>query len=177
MNLAVPFRGFVAALLAATSLLVSAQSTPQRGGVEVNLTQSKVVAGPNGTERLVAADRAAPGELIEYRATYTNRGTTPVRDLAATLPVPVGMVYVPGTLVPTVAFASTGKEFAAIPLKRKMRLADGREVETDVPFPDYRSLQWRHIELAPGQSMAVTARMRMDATPNIAAADKRGAKQ
>ena len=176
MNVGVPFRGIVAALLAASSLLVSAQSNPQRGSVEVNLTQSKVAAGTNGAERLVAADRAAPGDLIEYRATYINRGTTPVRDLAATLPVPVGMVYVPGTLIPTVALASTGTDFAAIPLKRKMRLADGREVESDVPFTDYRSLQWRHIELAPGQSTTVTARMRMDATPNVAAAATRGVK-
>jgi uncharacterized repeat protein (TIGR01451 family) len=170
------FRGLAVAALAALSFVAFAQSSPQRGGVEVRLIQNKVVAGPNGTEQLVAADRAAPGELIEYRATYTNRGTAPVRDLAATLPIPVGMVYVPGTLTPTTALASTGTEFAPIPLKRKMRQPDGREVETDVPVTDYRSLQWRHLELAPGQSVSVVARVRMDASPNLAVVDKRGVK-
>jgi uncharacterized repeat protein (TIGR01451 family) len=170
------FRGLVVAALAALSFAAFAQSTPQRGGVAVTLIQNKVVAGPNGSERLVAADRAAPGELIEYRATYTNHGTTRVRDLAATLPIPVGMVYVPGTLAPTTALASTGTEFAPIPLKRKMRLADGREVEAEVPATDYRSIQWRQLELAPGQSVSVTARVRMDASPNLAVVDKRGVK-
>ena len=62
-----------------------------------------------------------------------------MNKLVATLPIPEGLEYLPKTVRPAPALASLdGKTFAPMPLKRKVRLADGREVEREVAASEYR---------------------------------------
>lgn len=142
--------------------LAAGQGAAAQADVQVVLTQQKVRLAADGREVLEPAEKALPGDVIEYRATYTNRTKGAVRNLLATLPVPGETAFVPGSARPAGVFASTGRDYAAVPLKRRVRAADGREIEQDVPLSEYRSLQWKVGELAPGASTTVAARMRLE---------------
>ena len=122
--------------------------------VRVQLTQVKVMLDAQRTELLVSADAVKPGDVIEYRATYTNSGATTVVNLLATLPIPVGAEWIPDTAKPSNAEASRdGKLFAAIPLKQSIAHPDGTTSMEVVPVAEYRYLRWTIREL-PSNSTA-----------------------
>jgi uncharacterized repeat protein (TIGR01451 family) len=132
----------------------------------VNLTAHRVTSGSNGREVLAPGDKARPGEVVEYQALYTNVSTDGVRQLVATLPIPDGMEYLPSTAVPAQVQASLdGNSFAAVPLRRKVKLADGREVMRDVPTSEYRWLRWTLGSLEGNGQETVRARVRVNAAP------------
>lgn len=138
------------------------------GDVRVALTSQRVTL-VDGKEVLVSADRARPGDVIEYRAVYRNDGPTAVRELDATLPVPNGLEYLPKTAAPAVVLASTdGRTFAPIPLVRRTRTADGREVVREVPLSEYRALRWSLGTLAAKESRTVRARVRVAPLASVA---------
>jgi uncharacterized repeat protein (TIGR01451 family) len=131
------------------------------GEVSVVLTAQRVTL-VDGRETKSPADEARPGDVIEYRAEYVNGGDAPVQKLAATLPVPSGMEYLPRSAWPQVLFASLdGRTFEPVPLKRRVRLEDGREVMREVPPAEYRYLRWSLGTLDVRQKRAVTARVQV----------------
>jgi uncharacterized repeat protein (TIGR01451 family) len=133
------------------------------------LTHQKVATQPDGKEALVAADAAKPGEVIEYKATYQNKGNAPLRRLEATLPVPVGTEVLPSSVRPANAKASLdGSNFQPIPLKRKVKQADGREVEQLVPYAEYRFLRWSVGTLEAGKELVYVARVKVNAEGPVA---------
>jgi uncharacterized repeat protein (TIGR01451 family) len=137
--------------------------------VESVLVARKVELDAEKKERLIEASTAKPGELIEYRVTYTNKGQNAVRDVLATLPIPADTVFQRAGVVPAGARASLGDgKFAAIPLKRKVKLPSGKEEEIDIPLSEYRAIQWSLGELAAGKSVVVAARVRVSDAPNTA---------
>ena len=138
------------------------------GDVSVVLTARRV-AVVDGKETLTPADQASPGDVIEYRAEYRNAGANAVKQLAATLPVPSGMEYLPQAGGVRAQLASLdGRTFEAIPLKRKVRLTNGREVVREVPLSEYRYLRWTLGTLASRQSRTVSARVRVTPLPMAA---------
>ena len=143
----------------------------QKPEIESVLTAKKVELAEDKKERLIEAKVAKPGEVIEYVVTYTNKGKAAVRDVLATLPIPADTVLTRNSAKPGTAKASLGDaKFAAIPLKRKVKLPSGKEEEIEVPFSEYRALQWSLGELAAGKSVVVSARVRVSDAPNTAPA-------
>lgn len=137
--------------------------------VESVLVARKVELDAEKKEKLIEASTARPGELIEYRVTYTNKGQGVVRDVLATLPIPADTVFQRAGVVPAGAKASLGDgKFAPIPLKRKVKLPSGKEEEIDIPLSEYRAIQWSLGELAAGKSVVVAARVRVSDAPNTA---------
>ncbi|MFK3737701.1 hypothetical protein [Massilia sp. TN1-12] len=120
------------------------------------------VVGSGKDARLVPTTQANPGDVIEYQVTYRNNGKAPAKQVLATLPVPEGgMAYVDGTASPATLLASLdGKTFAPTPLKREF-VRNGRRQSETVPASEYCFLRWDLGELAPGQSVTVTSRMRL----------------
>ncbi|WP_323503886.1 hypothetical protein, partial [Cryobacterium sp. RTS3] len=59
----------------------------------MELIQAKVTKTADGKEHFSSADSIRPGDVIEYRAVYTNRTDKPVNGVIATLPVPEGLEY------------------------------------------------------------------------------------
>ncbi len=115
----------------------------------------------DGRESRANADTAKPGDILEYVVTYRNTTREPVRDLQATLPIPPATELVPGSARPATVRASLdAREFAAVPLKRKVK-RDGRELEESIPLHEYRYLRWAIAELRAGESMTFTARVRV----------------
>ena len=150
--------------------LVLPLSAAAGSDVAVSLEAHKVTADARGKESFAPGDQARPGDVIEYRALYTNQGAGAVKQLVATLPIPAGVEYLGTTARPAVVHASLdGKAFAPIPLKRTVRLADGREVTREIPTSEYRWLRWTIGSLAPRSSEIVRARVRV-AAPAVAAA-------
>lgn len=158
----------LALAFALTGAAFAASVVHAAGGVTVELTASRVTKA-QGKESLAPAEKAKPGELLEYRALYKNAGKDDAKGLAATLPIPRGTQYVPGTATPGRLEASLdGHTFAPVPLKRKVRLADGRTVMREVPVSEYRALRWPLGTLAAQQSKTVVARVRVEPTPQVA---------
>ena len=156
---------FLFALAVAAAVLGTAPVAHAGGGVTVQLTANRITKS-QGREVLSPADQAQPGETLEYRATYHNDSASEARGLAATLPIPRGTSYVPGTASPRRVEASLdGHTFAPVPLTRTVRTADGRTVVREVPVSEYRALRWPLGSLPKSQSRAVTARVRIEPTP------------
>ena len=131
------------------------------GDVIVALTAHRILVS-QGKEARLPAEQAKPGDVIEYRATYSNRGASAVRDLEATLPVPTGLEYLPRTAQPVRLQASLdGKAFAPAPLTRRVRLPNGKTELREVPASEYRALRWSIGSLGAKSSRTVGARMRV----------------
>jgi uncharacterized repeat protein (TIGR01451 family) len=140
----------------------SAMAKGDSNAVVGTLSQFKV-AVLDGKETLQPGDKANPGDLIEYQIKYSNQGDSNVNNLMVTLPIPKGLQYI-GAMVPKANFASLdGVKFEAIPLKRTVRTADGKEVVQEVPLSEYRALRWDAGLLGAGKATQFSARARVEA--------------
>ena len=160
-------RHFSALALALGLLLGSTASLQAREkkDLDIVLSARKVVLADGGRETLVEAD-AAPGDVVEYRAIFINGGNQPLRHLEPTLPIPDGMAYIPATALPAPRLASLdGKNFEPVPLILDRKIERGVELLIEVPPSSYRALRWQVAELAPGETIIVTARARVIGTP------------
>ena len=129
--------------------------------VHTTLEARKVVVGADGRERLVAAETARPGDVIEYVVTSRNTGRETVRDLAATLPIPGNTELIEGSARPANAKASLdARRFDYMPLMRGA-VRDGRPVVEPVPAREIRYLRWSTAQLAGQRSLSFAARVRV----------------
>lgn len=153
---------YAPAVLALFAFAFAAPAAHADGDVRVSMTAQRVTTDAHGVEHLDQAEQARPGETIEYRALYHNEGDATVRQLLASLPVPAGMEYVPGSAAPAQVLASLdGRTFAPVPLKRLVRLPNGDEIEQLVPYREYRALRWSLGDLDANGEQVVQARMRV----------------
>jgi len=144
------------------------------GDITATLTARKVVRSAAGVESRESAESARPGDVIEYRAVYTNRSAGLVKDLEGTLPIPEWTEYLPGGTTPAKAMASIdGKVYGPVPLKRKVKYPDGHEKIVDIPWVEYRFLRWNLGDLAAGASAEGVLRVRVVTGAGPAAADKK----
>lgn len=158
----------VAPLLAAIVVLImwpkSAGAQAANNDVVVTLKAQKVLRGPDGNEVLQLAERAMPGEVIQYDAIYKNQSGSGVRNLEPTLPIPRGLEYIPDSAKPAPSKASLdGKNFAPLPLKRQVTLPTGETVEQPVPSSEIRALRWELGDLDAGAAALISARARLAA--------------
>ena len=163
MNKRYTFFLLAACLIATQSALAQGAPSPAspalRTDVEATLGVFQIQKDASGKEVLSATDKAAPGETLQYQAAYRNNGMSAVTSLAPTLPLPVGLAYVPGSARPANPQASVdGKTFASMPLKTLAKTADGKLQEQLVPYSDYRALRWNVGSLPANEQVTVSAR-------------------
>lgn len=133
-----------------------------KGEVSVKMSARKVVRDAKGAERFESGEQAKPGDVIEYVAVYRNTGKEKVTGLLATIPVPREMEFLPGTARPDRFDASVdGKAFGPAPLKRRVKLPNGKEELREVPPEEYRALRWEFESLEAGATVKAAARMRI----------------
>jgi uncharacterized repeat protein (TIGR01451 family) len=146
-----------------------ARSAVAAGGedsVTATLHAYRVEPAPGGTERLIPALEARVGEIVEYRAEYRNRGHTELINLEVAVPLPPGMIFVPGTAQPVNVLASEdGVAFGPVPLMRTVTDGRGRERLQRVPLADYRFLLWRIPRIGAESSVLLSLRMRVTRPP------------
>ena len=130
--------------------------------IVVTMDVKKVIHGSDGKESLEVADRAKPGDILQYSAVYANKTAKKFLDLEATIPVPAYTAYVSGSTRPAGAKASVdGQTFQTIPLRRKVKQPDGKEVTQLVPYSEYRFLRWFPGTLAAEQELKFSARVKV----------------
>jgi len=161
----------------AGALMVLAMPIPglalAQAGLDVSLSARRVAVDVKGRETFQPATEAKPGQVVEYRAAYRNPGSTSVREVKATLPIPQGTEYVANTARPAPALASLdGRTFEAVPLVRKVKLSNGQTVVREVPVSEYRYLRWSLGAITAGRTESVSARVRV--SPLVAAASPSG---
>jgi uncharacterized repeat protein (TIGR01451 family) len=140
----------------------SVQSANAKNDLAISLTAKRVIKQADGKEKLLAADRAFPGEVIQYDALYVNQTAKPLTSVSPTLPIPNGMIFVPNSATPAPAEASLdGKSFQKIPIMRKVTTPAGEEKEEEIPATEYRALRWQAGDLAAGATTTVTARTKL----------------
>ena len=153
-----------AALIAACVLVApssyAADAVTSEGAVRVKLTQARVLVEA-GKEKLVDPEVLKPGDVIEYRAVYTNTSNETVRDLVATLPMPEGLEYVAKSArategVSAMQAAARDGRYGAEPL---LVTEGGKKVP--LPYAQYRMLRWQVGALVAGRSVTVSARARV----------------
>lgn len=135
--------------------------------VIVKLEQFLILPNPDGGELLSEAAAVSPGDLVEYRITYTNLGKKPIRA-DAQLPVPEGLEYQPGSARAAGAARDTvhqvaGKDsrFGLEPIKEQYIDARGQAAWRVVPYEQYRQVRWRGAALPPGASRVFQLRARV----------------
>lgn len=163
-----------AAFSAATYSSVSAQPAGTSAGspagaakapVSVELQAFRVVRDAGGKEQLQSAQRAKPGDVLEYRAVYANHSPKEVKNLLATLPIPASTQVLLDSASPkSVSASSDGRTFAPAPLVQTVTLPNGAKAQRAVPLSAYRALRWPVGTLAAGQNFVVRARVRLHAT-------------
>ena len=158
--------------LACLGLAGTAWAQSAQIGSELQVQQVETV---DGQTVFKPATVSKPGDVLEYRVSYTNRSASAVTGLIANLPIPTGMTLVDRSQLPPDALASTdGALFAPLPLTRVVRQPDGTARTVPVPLEEYRALRWNLGTLLPGKSAQVSARVRVNsALPPVAAAPAR----
>jgi hypothetical protein len=154
----------VALLLVLLCALAGAPAGAGAGEDEITaeLTARKVVRSAAGVESRETVETFRPGDVIEYRATYTNPGTGVVKHFAGTLPLPDWAAYQPGAAGPAaITVSSDGEVFGPPPLKRTVKLPDGRSTTREIPAGEYRFVRWSLGDLAPGASATGVLRVRV----------------
>jgi uncharacterized repeat protein (TIGR01451 family) len=144
------------------ALCLATPAFAQGGQVQSKLTVAQVV-DVNGRTVAVSAAQAHPGDVVEYRATYSNSGATGVAHLLATIPVPIGTAYVAGSAKPesAVEASADGVHFAPMPLMHMVKDANGKQVQKPVPLTDYRAVQWQIPTLGAHADATTSLRVRI----------------
>ena len=117
----------------------------------------------SGRELLKPASAARPGDLLQYRAVYSNSGNQPAGHLLASLPVPPGTTLQSSGIEPGGAQATLdGNHFAPMPLMRSVVGKDGQLQQQPVPLSEIRALRWDLGTLAPRETRAVQLRVHVN---------------
>ena len=144
---------------------LSATAALAEGELRVELEAYRVSTGADGEEQFSTAKSAYPGDVVEYRAHYTNDGSTTLTDVQAVIPIPDGTVYLPATATPAAVEASLdGQTFEPVPLRRRVINADGSESWELVPASEYRFLRFGLGDLGADATALAKARVAIPST-------------
>jgi uncharacterized repeat protein (TIGR01451 family) len=156
------------AALVAAAFLALASAASAEALIKSELVAEKVVQHASGQTSTAPATAAKPGDLVVYTARYSNTGKDAARSVVVTVPVPAGLDYqgrpANDKLPPSLA-SLDGQNFAAIPLTRKVRTPDGKELVQPVPLGEYRFLRWNLSELAAGATVSVQLTAKVSTNP------------
>lgn len=143
--------------------ILAPATSKQADPLLITLSSQKVQTTTDGKETLVNADKVKPGDIVQYKAIYHNRGKAALTGLNASLPVPFGMQYVEKSALPRPVLATIDNiKYEEEPLMRTLKNEDGKESQVAVPYSNYQSLRWEIGKLEGGKKITVTARMQIN---------------
>lgn len=140
---------------------LSVNAAAQSGGLPSELKVFQITLDADSNEVATEVTEVKPGDIIEYRLTYTNNTGGDITQLKPVLPIPLQMFYL-GEASPALSGASLSPiadDFRQPPLTRQVTLPDGSQVNRTIPAEEYRRLQWVVPALAAGESITLTARV------------------
>lgn len=145
-------------------LTVNATAQQSENGLTSVLKAYKITTAADGNEVATEVTEVTPGDLIEYRLTYTNATGGDISQLQPVLPIPLQMFYLGETASPELSGASvspTANDFSRPPLTRQVQQPDGSTTTETIPAEEYRRIQWLVPAIAAGESITLTARVRV----------------
>lgn len=171
------FAGLFSANALAADTNAEVAKAKAQSPISISLKQFKVVKDEQGEVKFFDAALVVPGDVIEYRAVYSNLSTSAL-PVIATMPIPDSMEYVKesakakGNLAHTVA--AKDAQYANEPLQQKVTTASGATLSQPVPYASYRFVRWDLGRLSPGSSVEVSVRAKVSQDPerDATAADK-----
>lgn len=141
-----------------------AMGVKKQAPIVIHLQQFKVTKDEKGEAKFEEATAVLPGELLEYRATYSNQGTTAL-PVVATLPIPEGLEYVKESAKSKNKIAHTvaqkDAQFSNEPLVQRVVTASGATLSQPIPYASYRYVRWDLGRLSPGNSIEVSVRAKV----------------
>ncbi len=172
---------FITLFIAQAYAQPATQTAPPELVVKLHLERSTIV---DGKEAMVLTERAAPGEVLQYVAVYSNqthlvaskdkdgKATANERTLkavVATLPIPEQMVYL-GKASPSPQQASSdGKTFANYPLTKTIKQEDGSSKTVPLEWSEYRAVRWTMADIAPKASSNVSVAVQVNQKTSLQA--------
>lgn len=113
------------------------------GSIEAFLIKTDL----DGKEVLETATQAAPGQIMEYRLTFTNHGETAVRGLKVVDPIPTHTTFIGASNFTDAAAVfevsiDGGKTFETEPVVRYEKQPDGELKQIIIPPERYTHLRW-----------------------------------
>jgi uncharacterized repeat protein (TIGR01451 family) len=153
--------------VACMSFAASAWAKPR---IEIAISQAREVVevqGGSRTVKLVPAQTASPGDVVQYTLTYTNKGDEVARDASIDDPIPKGTTFVAnsaaGESARIVYSSDGGKSFApAEQLVREVRLPSGVLEKRPVSPGEYTHVRWIIPQVPPGATGTVSFRVRVN---------------
>ncbi len=146
--------------LAGASLSFALPHAVEAQPLAVSLEAYKVTVTGEGREAFALADKALPGEVIEYRATYANTSDRNLTSVAPEMPIPAGVTWLADANAPAaaapVAASLDGKTFSALPLRDNA----GRPVAPAL----IRALRWSVPEIKAGKAITISVRVSVNQT-------------
>ena len=159
-------------LLSLSVSAADAGNSKEQAPIVVNLKQFKVVKDDKGEQQFVDAALVLPGDVIEYRATYANRGKSAL-PIVATMPIPESMEYIKESAQAKDGIAHTvalkDSQFSNEPLLRKVVTASGATLSQPLPYASYRYVRWDLGRLSPGNSIEVSVRAKVSQNLDVEA--------
>jgi len=117
------------------------------GQVEGDVQAYIVSKDEQGNEIVKRATEASPGDVMEYRLTFTNTSDSPVKGLKITDPVPVHTSFLADSARSEVqaeflVSIDGGITFEETPVTRIETQADGTQKKVVIPPEQYTHLRW-----------------------------------
>lgn len=124
--------------------------------LQIELKVFAVSADADGKESFTEVkDAVRPGQVLEYRAVFTNVSDEVVKAVTPELPVPEGLVVLTESFAPQAHSASVdGSAFRELPLLN----ADGEPVAAE----QIRAVRWPAVDLEAGKSIAALLRAKVN---------------
>ena len=118
-----------------------------KGAVEGTIEAFIVHTDAKGVETIKQTRTAEPGQVMEYRLSFSNNGEDAVKGLKIVDPIPSQTTFIPqsDSTDVTADFEVSidgGKTFETEPVLRIETRADGSQIEITIPPEQYTHLRW-----------------------------------
>lgn len=151
----------------ASSAPISPNATSPDLGVQLRLERLNAAqSGSQAKDSTQTTHLAAPGETVQYAATYSNQTHTTQQPrtlvgVLATLPIPAAMRYT-GEAQPKPTWGSAdGAKFEPYPMLRPVKQADGSTKLMPLEWHHYKALRWQLADLPVQTSQTVRAQVKV----------------
>lgn len=143
---------------AAAVLVVTASLAWAKPLITISIAAAKeVTETKNGVKstRLVPAQAAAPGEVLHYTLTFTNKGDEPAKEAVIDNPIPKGVTYIANSATGAgseITFSADNGKTYAQPVKLTYEMNKGGKIVKRSATPDdYTHIRWTIKEVPPGR--------------------------
>jgi uncharacterized repeat protein (TIGR01451 family) len=160
--------GYSLASLAIIGSVAAFAANKQQSPLNTDMKAFVVTVDAKGKEKLHAAKRAEPGQVIQYQITSTNAGKQKLSGLMAVGPIPAHTHYVGRSAHTKIKSAMQvsidgGKVFEDEPVKRKQTMKDGSVKMVVVPADKYTHIRWKAQDaLASGKKHVYNYRVKVN---------------